>query len=48
MAAKLLPAGEMRPVPLGDALKERYLSYALSTITSRSLPDVRDVMVDSA
>jgi topoisomerase-4 subunit A len=42
MAAKPLPAGEMRPVPLGDALKERYLSYALSTIMSRSLPDVRD------
>ena len=42
MAAKPLPAGEMRPVALGDALKERYLSYALSTIMSRSLPDVRD------
>ncbi|MBT5047264.1 MAG: DNA topoisomerase IV subunit A [Rhodospirillaceae bacterium] len=25
-----------------DALGERYLAYALSTITSRSLPDVRD------
>jgi topoisomerase-4 subunit A len=25
-----------------DLLSERYLSYALSTITSRSLPDVRD------
>ena len=25
-----------------DALSERYLAYALSTITSRSLPDVRD------
>ncbi len=42
MAAKPLPAGETRPVPLADALKERYLSYALSTIMSRSLPDVRD------
>lgn len=30
------------PVPLADALGERYLSYALSTIVSRSLPDVRD------
>ncbi|MEM7444663.1 MAG: DNA topoisomerase IV subunit A [Pseudomonadota bacterium] len=30
------------PVPLTDALSERYLSYALSTIVSRSLPDVRD------
>jgi topoisomerase-4 subunit A len=27
---------------LADALGERYLSYALSTIVSRSLPDVRD------
>lgn len=29
-------------VPLKDALGERYLAYALSTIMSRSLPDVRD------
>lgn len=29
-------------VAFGDALGERYLSYALSTIMSRSLPDVRD------
>ncbi len=36
------PANEIRPVPLADALGERYLSYALSTIMSRSLPDVRD------
>lgn len=28
--------------PLTDILSERYLSYALSTIMSRSLPDVRD------
>jgi len=28
--------------PLADALSQRYLSYALSTIMSRSLPDVRD------
>ena len=26
----------------GDLLSEKYLAYALSTITSRSLPDVRD------
>ncbi|NBQ83656.1 MAG: hypothetical protein EBU10_05455, partial [Alphaproteobacteria bacterium] len=25
-----------------EALSQRYLAYALSTITSRSLPDVRD------
>ena len=34
--------GEIRDTRLADALSERYLSYALSTITSRSLPDVRD------
>ena len=36
------PASEIRPVPLADALGERYLSYALSTIMARSLPDVRE------
>jgi topoisomerase-4 subunit A len=37
------PSGDnIREVLLGEALSERYLSYALSTITSRSLPDVRD------
>jgi topoisomerase-4 subunit A len=41
---KGLPAGggDMRETGLADALSERYLSYALSTIVSRSLPDVRD------
>ena len=34
--------GVIRPVPLADALAERYMSYAMSTITARSLPDVRD------
>ena len=33
---------EPKDVPLEEALGERYLAYALSTITSRSLPDVRD------
>ncbi len=33
---------KIRTVSLADALSERYLSYALSTITARSLPDVRD------
>jgi topoisomerase-4 subunit A len=32
----------IQPVPFTDALSERYLAYALSTITARSLPDVRD------
>ena len=35
-------SGVIRPVPLADALAERYMSYAMSTITARSLPDVRD------
>jgi topoisomerase IV subunit A len=34
--------GETRDVDFADALGERYLSYALSTIMARSLPDVRD------
>ena len=35
-------AGHIEDTPLKDALSERYLAYALSTIMSRSLPDVRD------
>ena len=35
-------AGLIHDAPLADALSERYLAYALSTIVSRSLPDVRD------
>ncbi len=35
-------AEAVRPIALRDALSERYLAYALSTITARSLPDVRD------
>jgi topoisomerase-4 subunit A len=35
-------AGQIQPTAFSDALSERYLAYALSTITSRSLPDVRD------
>ena len=34
--------GKIEPTAFSDALSERYLAYALSTITSRSLPDVRD------
>src|SRR5262245_43525748 len=33
---------DIRPEPLAKALGDRYLAYALSTITSRSLPDARD------
>ncbi len=34
--------GTIQDTPLAEALSERYLAYALSTIMSRSLPDVRD------
>ena len=35
-------AAAVRDVDFAEALGERYLSYALSTIMARSLPDVRD------
>jgi len=39
----ILPGkGPIEPVPLRQALEERYLAYALSTIMGRALPDVRD------
>ncbi len=40
--AKPAPDPVIRDEPLARALSERYLAYALSTIMSRSLPDVRD------
>jgi topoisomerase-4 subunit A len=36
------PIGPIEPINLRDALEERYLAYALSTIMHRALPDVRD------
>lgn len=33
---------DIRDTSLAEALSERYLAYAMSTIMSRSLPDVRD------
>ncbi len=35
-------AGTVGNVPLHEAAQSRYLNYALSVITSRALPDVRD------
>ncbi|MBL8789980.1 MAG: DNA topoisomerase IV subunit A [Rhizobiales bacterium] len=35
-------APDIEPVELKEALEERYLAYALSTIMHRALPDVRD------
>src|SRR6195256_2894069 len=40
--SNVVPLSPIRPVQFGQALSERYLSYALSTIMARSLPDVRD------
>jgi topoisomerase IV subunit A len=34
--------GDIHEAPLAKALGDRYLAYALSTITQRALPDVRD------
>ena len=36
------PSGDIEDIPLRDALEERYLAYALSTIMNRALPDARD------
>ncbi|WP_443970159.1 DNA topoisomerase IV subunit A [Sphingobium sp. CR28] len=36
------PLDSIRDHPFDSALSERYLVYALSTITARSLPDLRD------
>ncbi|HXS07971.1 MAG TPA: DNA topoisomerase IV subunit A, partial [Rhizomicrobium sp.] len=41
MAVAVKP-DEIRPESLARALAERYLAYALSTITQRALPDARD------
>ena len=44
MSTKVIPPrdGEVEEIALRDALEERYLQYALSTITGRALPDARD------
>jgi topoisomerase-4 subunit A len=42
MGKNLIPAGAIEPVNLREALEERYLAYALSTIMNRALPDLRD------
>lgn len=38
------PANRILDTPFDSALSDRYLVYALSTITARSLPDLRDGM----
>jgi topoisomerase IV subunit A len=46
MGKRLIPPdpdkSEIHEIPLRDALEERYLNYALSTIMHRALPDARD------
>src|SRR5207342_2756531 len=44
MGKQLIPPdkGTVEEVGLRDALEERYLAYALSTIMNRALPDARD------
>lgn len=42
MGNELIPAGGIEGVNLREALEERYLAYALSTIMNRALPDLRD------
>src|SRR5256884_5720199 len=45
MGKRLIPPdehGEIQEIALREALEERYLAYALSTIMHRALPDARD------
>jgi len=44
MGKRLIPPerGDVQEVALREALEERYLAYALSTIMHRALPDARD------
>ena len=44
MSRKVIPPdpGEVQDIALREALEERYLAYALSTIMHRALPDARD------
>ena len=42
MGRDLIPPGSVEPISLREALEERYLAYALSTIMHRALPDARD------
>jgi topoisomerase-4 subunit A len=42
MPPKTIPPEQINQVSFRTTLEEKYLAYALSTITARSLPDVRD------
>ena len=44
MGKRLIPPepSDVQEIALREALEERYLAYALSTIMNRALPDARD------
>ena len=42
MGKELIPGGGIEGIDFREALEQRYLAYALSTITDRALPDARD------
>ncbi len=42
MGKEITPPSDANGIDLREALEERYLAYALSTIMHRALPDVRD------
>ena len=44
MGKRLIPPepSDVQAIALREALEERYLAYALSTIMHRALPDARD------
>ncbi len=39
--------GRLIDLPIEDELRDSYLTYAMSVIVSRALPDVRDVLKPS-
>ena len=49
MGKTLIPPepAEVHEVMLRDALEERYLQYALSTIMHRALPDAREGFINA-
>jgi len=44
MAEQQLQIGNVRPIEIQTEMKNAYLDYAMSVITARALPDVRDGM----
>ena len=40
--------GNIEPIEIQEEMERSFLDYAMSVITSRALPDARDVMTDIA